>query len=103
MDFFSPESRVYTKKDGFNPQIEFKHDGSFRLRLDANCCFGSFKLCSENKIEISSVDCTEMCCDSDYSQKMAQMLSKVTSYKIEEKTMKLNVPDWGYLILGLHN
>ena len=103
VDFFSIESRVYAKKDGFNPIIEFKHDGSFKLRLDVNGCFGSFKVLSENKIEIPAVGCTEMCCDSDYSQKIAQMLSKVTSYELDGRTMKLNVPGWGSLNLELHD
>lgn len=103
VDFFSIESRVYAKKDGYNPKIEFKQDGSLGLRLDANGCFGSFKVHSENKIEITAVGCTEICCDSDYSQKIAQMLSKVTSYELDGKSMKLNVPGWGSLHLELHD
>ena len=103
VDFISLESRVYAKKNGFNPIIEFKHEGNFKLRLDANGCFGSLKVSSENKIEISSISCTEICCDSDYSQKIAQMLSRVASYKIDGKTMKLNIPDWGWLNLELND
>lgn len=103
VDFISIESRAYAKKDGFNPKIEFKHNGSLSLRLDANGCFGSFKVLSENKIEILPIGCTKMCCDSDYSQKIAQMLSQVTTYKIDGKTMKLDVPGWGWLNLVLHD
>ena len=101
VDFMSIESMSYPKDNNYNPVIEFKRDGSFTLKLDSNSCFGSFSFSGENGISIPRTGCTKMCCDSDFSIKLVEMLSRVETYSIEENKLKLNVSDWGWINLEL--
>ncbi|NQU52986.1 MAG: META domain-containing protein [Bacteroidetes bacterium] len=101
VDFMSIESMLYSKNNNYNPVIEFKNDGSFSLKLDANNCFGSFEITSENNLKIGAAGCTKMCCDSDFSNKFVEMLSRVESYSFEDNQLKLNVPEWGWINLEL--
>jgi heat shock protein HslJ len=97
--FISFESVGYPKDDGYNPTIEFKGDGKIEIHLDANSCFGNYELNADTTITISDAGCTEMCCDSDFSNKFVEMLSQVKSYSIEDGNMYLNVPGWGLISL----
>jgi hypothetical protein len=101
VEFMSVESMLYSKNDNYYPIIEFKNDGSFSLELDQNNCSGNFVLSGENEIEITGPGCTKMCCDSDFSNKVATMLPQVTTYSFDEETLKLNVPGWGWISLKL--
>jgi heat shock protein HslJ len=102
IDFMSIESMLYAKNENYNPIIEFKRDSSFSLKLDVNNCFGSFEIKDGNKIVISSAGCTKICCDSDFSNKVAVMLPQVTTYSFDDETLKLNVPGWGWISLKLN-
>lgn len=93
VDFMSIESMLYSKNNNYNPVIEFKNDGSFSLKLDANNCFGSFEITGENNLKIGAAGCTKICCDSDFSNKFVEMLSQVESYSFEDNQLKLNVPE----------
>lgn len=95
----SVESVFYPKEKGYNPVIEFKNDGTYRIKLDVNGCFGDFALSSSNGISISASGCTEMCCDSQFSQKFIQMLPQVKTFEIEGSNLKLNIPGWGRIEL----
>ena len=101
VDFMSIESMLYAKDNNYNPTIEFKQDGSLNLKLDANSCFGSFETEGENNVSFSAVGCTKICCDSDFSNKLAAMLPRVESYDLEDDQLRLNVPAWGFISLKL--
>uniref|UniRef100_UPI003217B98C META domain-containing protein n=1 Tax=uncultured Draconibacterium sp. TaxID=1573823 RepID=UPI003217B98C len=98
-EFMSVESVLYAKNDDYNPTIEFMHDGTYNLRLDANGCSGSFELEESNSITVSGAGCTEICCDSDFSIKFASTLPQVSTYEIDADELKLNVPGWGWIEL----
>ena len=98
-DFISLESASYPKNNGFNPIIEFKNDATFNLKLDVNNCFGDFIQTDGNAISFSAAGCTEICCDSKFSQKFCLMLPQVKTYQIEKNTLKLVVPGWGWINL----
>jgi heat shock protein HslJ len=102
-DFMSIESVLYSKKNGFNPEIEFKNDGSYNLKLDMNSCMGNFVLSGSNSISISASGCTKMCCDSEFSNKFVQLLPQVESYQFENNKLKLEIPGWGWINLELNN
>jgi len=55
-DFISVESISYPMKDGFNPVIEIKIDGTYNLKLDMNSCMGNFTLSDPNMISFSIRD-----------------------------------------------
>jgi heat shock protein HslJ len=99
-DFMSVESAAYSKKDAFNPIIELKEDGSYLLKLDRNSCMGSFILKNSNNISFSASGCTEICCDSEFSNKFVLMLTQVKSYSIEKNILKLEIPGWGWIELN---
>jgi len=98
-DFISVESISYPKKDGFNPVIEIKIDGTYNLKLDMNSCMGNFTFSDPNMISFSASGCTKMCCDSEFSQKFTEMLPRVKTFSMEDRMLKLNIPDWGWIVL----
>lgn len=97
VDFMSIEARVYAKKDNYNPIIDFKTDGTYSVKLDANSCLGTFKISGVDKISITAPGCTKMCCDSEYSKKVVIELSKVATYTLENDEIKFDVPRRGWL------
>ncbi|NOR76590.1 MAG: META domain-containing protein [Draconibacterium sp.] len=101
VEFMSVESVHYSKIDNYNPIIEFRNDGDFSLKLDANNCVGSFNLFGESGIEITTPGCTKICCDSEFSNKLTIILSQVESYSIIENQLKLNISGWGWIDLKL--
>lgn len=101
VDMMSVESVLYAKEDNFNPMIQLYTNGSVSLQLYANHCIGDFVLTGQEEIKIILTGCTEICCDSDFSTKIQEMLSQVKSYSIERNKMKLNVPGWGWINLEL--
>lgn len=103
VDFMSIESVYYGKNPDVPVLITFEQNETYQLNLDVNSCSGGFILADDGNIEISIPGCTKMCCDSDFSNKVAQMLPQVTTYSIEGNILKLNVPQWGWLNLELHN
>ena len=96
-DFMSLESVAYPKNENNKILLTFEKTGSYQLKLDINNCSGPFTLGKNNQLEIKSTACTEACCDSKFSEKLATMLLRVESYSIEGTTLKLNVPQWGYI------
>jgi len=99
--FISLESTGYPKNENNKILLTFDENGSYHLKLDINSCGGNFNSGKNNQLKIESPACTEACCDSKFSEKLATMISKVTSFNIEGKTLKLNVPQWGYIELQL--
>ena len=97
----SVESVDYPKENNFSPVIEFKNDGTYSLKLDANSCMGSFTPIENDSIKITHAGCTKLSCDSPFSIKVVEMLSKVKTYELEKNELKLNVPMWGWLTLKL--
>ncbi len=91
------------KNNEYNPIIEFYKEGNYTLELDVNGCSGEFKLTGEGEIEITLAGCTKLCCDSDFSKKIQEMLSQVSSYSIERNKLKLNITGWGWINLELND
>jgi len=102
-DFVSIDSAAYPKKENTKVLLTFQSTGKYTLKLEVNNCAGNFATGNNNQIEIESGACTEACCDSKFAEKVASMISRVTSYKIERNTLKLNVPQWGYIELVRSN
>lgn len=73
--------------------IHFKSDGTLHLRLDVNQCFGNYTSNKPGRISISSLGCTEACCDSAFAQRMAQMLNQVTAFEIQGTMLVLDGPE----------
>jgi heat shock protein HslJ len=97
----SIESVLYTKENGYNPVIEFKTDGTLAFQLDANGGTGTFEISENNSIEIANLGWTDMCCDSEFSEKFVEMLLLVNSFSIEGNILKLFVTEWGWIELKL--
>ena len=102
VDFMSVESVYYAKDPQKTILITFTTDNSYELKLDVNSCSGNFTINSDNEIEITGPGCTEICCDSDFSEKIVIMLPQVESYTFEGETLKLHVPAWGWINLELY-
>ena len=95
--FISLESVAYPKNENTAILLIFKKNGTYSLKLDINSCGGNFTSGKNGKLEIESPACTEACCDSKFSEKLATMLPKVTTYEIDGSVLKLHIPQWGYI------
>jgi heat shock protein HslJ len=93
--FISVESIAYPKNENTPILLTFKKDGTYSLKLDINSCGGRYHVDNSHQIEIGFPACTEACCDSQFSNKLATTLAKVNSFNIKDHTLKLNVPEWG--------
>jgi heat shock protein HslJ len=100
-NFMSIESVAYPKNENTPILLTFKKDGTYSLKLDINNCGGSFTSGKDNQLEFDFPACTEACCDSQFSQKLATLLPEVSTYKLDGRELKLNVPQWGYIELEL--
>lgn len=100
-EFMSIESVAYPKNENTKILLTFNSSGTYHLKLDVNSCGGNFATGKNNHLEIESPACTEACCDSKFSEKLASMLQKVTAFEISGSTLMLNVPQWGFIELEL--
>ncbi len=100
-EFMSIESVAYPKNENTKVLLTFNSAGTYNLKLDVNSCGGNFASGVNNHLEIESPACTEVCCDSKFAEKVTAMISRATSYEISGNTLKLNVPQWGYIELEL--
>ena len=98
-EFMSIESVAYPKNENTRILLTFYPSGTYHLKLDVNSCGGNFATGKNNHLEIESPACTEVCCDSKFSEKLVSMLSKVTTYEISGNLLTLNVPQWGFIEL----
>lgn len=105
IEFMSVESVLYPKNDGFNSVIEFRNDGTYQLKLDVNSCNGNYSPSGSgsNGISFSGTGCTEICCDSKFSQKLAELLTQINSFQVENEEMRLEISGWGWIRLELNN
>jgi hypothetical protein len=99
--FISVESAMYKKTEENPILLTFNKDGTYRVKLDINSGVGKFEKDTSQWINLTFPACTEACCDSPFSYKLSNMLPKVTSYKITEENLYLDVPGWGYIKLEL--
>lgn len=95
--FFSVDSRAYPRIEKNKILLTLYKDGKYRLKLDINNCSSEFSTSGINTIVFAYAGCTEACCDSEFSNKLTEMLPLVTCYKIEGKILKLEVPQWGWI------
>ena len=100
-EFISILSVNYPKDPDNKLLLTFNEGETYQLKLDVNTCSGKFESNVENLIEIDFPACTQACCDSEFSNKFTALLPSVTSYSIKEKTLDLNVPNWGTIRLKL--
>lgn len=101
--FFSVESVPYPKDETNKIFLTFGKSGLCNLKLEINTCTAGYTVSQNNLIEIESPGCSKVCCDSPFSQKLVTMLSQVTSFTIDGRMLRLNVPRWGYILLELAN
>ena len=99
--FMSIESVAYPKTEGKKVLLTFNPSGNVGLNLDVNGCGSSFVISKPGQIKMEPFLCTEVCCDSKFSDKLLSMLPQVTSYETVKNTLRLNVPRWGYIELEM--
>lgn len=98
-DIAAVEQRFYPKDNDYSPFIEFEENGEINLALDVNLCTGSFTADRSGAINISMMGCTKICCDSEFSAKVAETLPLVDSFRVSNNQLHLIVNNWGMLIL----
>lgn len=66
--------------------LEFNNN-EFNINLDVNNCFGKYQIISREEIEIESLGCTEICCDSDFAENLSHLFPKMTKYSRIENNL----------------
>jgi len=95
-------SSIYIPSEPEEPlYLSFAHDESYNLVLEVNRCKGSFNIGQNGEINLSLAACTEMCCDSEFSEHLVPLLSQVTRYNIEGTKLTLSSPD-GFITATLN-
>ncbi len=102
-DFLSIESVAYPKDPNNKITLKITEDRQYQLRLDINTCQGEILSLSDKGIIFGLPACTEACCDSPFSQKLSSMLPGVSMYDIQDDTLRLYVPEWGFIECTLVN
>jgi heat shock protein HslJ len=73
--------------------LTIKSATEFTLQLDKNSCFGTYTITGSNKMQLSDLSCTEMCCDSDFSMAVSKALYKVGKVKFDKEYATLSGDD----------
>lgn len=60
--------------------LEFINDSVYTLKLDVNDCEGNYTAGGDGKINIESMACTEICCDSELAEDLVRLLPEMTDY-----------------------
>ncbi|MEN8249563.1 MAG: BPTI/Kunitz domain-containing protein [Bacteroidota bacterium] len=69
--------------------LKFESDSTLSIGLDVNTCFGYFSIPQAGNIEISTLACTEICCDSEYAEALIKILRDVTDYYVKGDELHL--------------
>jgi heat shock protein HslJ len=68
--------------------LEFSNDSLFFMNLSVNTAGGKYKMEEKNKITILSYSpLTEICCESDFDNKLLNNFIKVQEYNIDGKSL----------------
>ena len=70
--------------------LSFSDLGHYALELEINGCGGTYGLSGENGIYFNDNFCTEACCDSEFSEQLASLISNMRSYEIKRSTLTLS-------------
>ena len=60
--------------------LEFTSDTTYTLKLDVNNCGGHYEIVNNGNINISTMGCTKICCDSDFAEDLIHLFPKMTEY-----------------------
>jgi len=69
-----------------SPYIVTISDKTFSVPFEANTCSGHIKFKSNNRVAMSDISCTEACCDSDYANRLKQLMSQFNTYEQESES-----------------
>lgn len=97
VDFVSVESLTYSKYNNSRILLTINSDKTYNLSLDINTCGGSILSISELGIVFGNPACTEACCDSDFASRFTELLPFINMYKVDGDTLRLSIPDWGFI------
>ena len=69
--------------------LHFNEDGYLYFNLSANTCDGQYSSTGPGHLKIEDVYCTLMCCDSPFSDRLAELLISATSFEVQGRTLLL--------------
>ena len=81
--------------------ITFNTNLTYGLELELNVCGGVFTTSENDSISLSDLFCTQMCCDSKFSDKLLTMLPEIKTHEIDGLQLIL-YSDNGYIMSKLH-
>jgi len=73
--------------------LTFNNNKTIDISLEANECSGSFTI-EASAITILDVGCTEICCDSDFSLELMDLIQLVESHHFTNDQLNLTGPDF---------
>ncbi|MEA3479280.1 MAG: META domain-containing protein [Bacteroidota bacterium] len=80
--------------------LRFSNDTEYHLNLDVNVCFGFYEIPDQGKIEIQTMACTEVCCDTAFAEELAFLLPGMTEYY--SRSGELYLEGEGKIVLQPH-
>lgn len=73
-------------------RFEFLVPNGVRIQLPVNDCGADVVVLTEGQIRLGTVACTEVCCESQYTEDFMAILSQVVSYYVKGKKLYLQGP-----------
>ncbi|PTN08321.1 META domain-containing protein [Mangrovibacterium marinum] len=72
-------------------------DGHYMVQLGVNSCGGSILNITDNYLILAMPACTEMCCDSEFAVRFAELIPAISMYRMTGDLLRLYVKDWGFI------
>lgn len=72
-------------------------DKSYELQLNVNTCVGSILTITDKHLNLSPPTCTEICCDTPFASRLAELIPQISMYKVSGSTLRLYIPNWGFI------
>ena len=84
------EESIVQENNGNHYILEFENDSIAKLSLDVNNCMTKCAISNYGQINFKIFNCTYMCCDSDFSVNLLEVLKTTKRYEIIDNILSVS-------------
>ena len=71
--------------------LKFDSETNFSMNLDVNNCGGNYEDFNDGMINFKAgLACTKICCDSEFSNKLARLFPSIVTFRIQNDVLTLD-------------
>jgi hypothetical protein len=94
---FVAVGETVTNDEGASVRLTLSDDSGYDLDLGQNLCSGEILNITDKYLMLGDPGCTEICCDSPFAKRFAELIPAISMYKISGDILRLYVDDWGFI------